>query len=276
MAPEPAVELMATCWSSAGDARRTGLTCAARCPSRERVEAAFRSGLPSASGCCPTTSPPPSRSTGYPASEPCSPTTGWSSSSSRASRTGGTRRCTARSPTGCGAMLLEAAEVLAPRTSRSPPTGTPAVGPRPRGRRSSPSSRPSSADVAGWASSSSRGPTSARCTSACSSSRMPSRGGGVIIDASHVARAGTPASDLASVPLHRIVGVELDDADEQRGLDPLRGHRAPPAVLRRGRLRPHSHSRRPAHLRWDCPSGVEILSVEHRSLPVCEALSRAA
>ena len=39
--------------------------------------------------------------------------------------------------------------------------------------------------------------------------------GGVIIDAWHIARAHTPMADLASVPLHRIIGVELDDADEQ-------------------------------------------------------------
>ena len=39
--------------------------------------------------------------------------------------------------------------------------------------------------------------------------------GGVIIDTWHIARAHTPIADLASVPLHRIIGVELNDADEQ-------------------------------------------------------------
>jgi len=39
--------------------------------------------------------------------------------------------------------------------------------------------------------------------------------GGVVIDTWHVARANTPIGDLAAVPLQRIIGVELDDADEQ-------------------------------------------------------------
>jgi sugar phosphate isomerase/epimerase len=38
---------------------------------------------------------------------------------------------------------------------------------------------------------------------------------GVVIDAWHIERAHTPVADLASVPLHRIVGVELNDADSQ-------------------------------------------------------------
>ena len=36
---------------------------------------------------------------------------------------------------------------------------------------------------------------------------------GVIIDTWHIARAHTPVAELASVPLHRIIGVELNDAD---------------------------------------------------------------
>jgi hypothetical protein len=39
--------------------------------------------------------------------------------------------------------------------------------------------------------------------------------GGVVIDTWHIARAHTPIADLATVPLHRIIGVELNDADEQ-------------------------------------------------------------
>ena len=38
---------------------------------------------------------------------------------------------------------------------------------------------------------------------------------GVVVDVWHIERAHTPAADLASVPLHRIVGVELDDADPE-------------------------------------------------------------
>ncbi|MFD8717655.1 hypothetical protein ACFV2H_06400 [Streptomyces sp. NPDC059629] len=39
--------------------------------------------------------------------------------------------------------------------------------------------------------------------------------GGLIIDAWHSERAGTPAAELAEVPCSRIVGVALDDADAQ-------------------------------------------------------------
>ena len=38
---------------------------------------------------------------------------------------------------------------------------------------------------------------------------------GVVIDVWHVERAHTPAADLASIPLHRIIGVELNDADPE-------------------------------------------------------------
>ena len=38
---------------------------------------------------------------------------------------------------------------------------------------------------------------------------------GVVIDVWHIERAHTPVEDLASVPLHRIIGVELNDADQE-------------------------------------------------------------
>lgn len=100
--------------------------------------------------------------------------------------------------------------------------------------------------------------------------------GGVIIDTWHIARAHTPSADLASVPLERIIGVELNDADEQ-----VVGTLFEDTVHRRrycgdgvfdltGMI---------AALRtagWTGPWGVEILSDEHRSLPVDQALRRAA
>lgn len=100
--------------------------------------------------------------------------------------------------------------------------------------------------------------------------------GGVIIDTWHIARAHTPVADLASVPLHRIIGVELNDADEK-----VIGTLFADTVHRRrycgegvfdltGMIR----SLRTAG--WDGPWGVEILSDEHRSQPVEEALHRAA
>ncbi|WP_299444854.1 sugar phosphate isomerase/epimerase [uncultured Phycicoccus sp.] len=100
--------------------------------------------------------------------------------------------------------------------------------------------------------------------------------GGVVIDAWHVARAGTPVSDLASVPLHRIVGVELDDADEH-----VVGTLFEDTVHRRRYCGEGSFDLpgMVAALRatgWDGPWGVEILSDEHRALPVRSALDRAA
>jgi sugar phosphate isomerase/epimerase len=100
--------------------------------------------------------------------------------------------------------------------------------------------------------------------------------GGVIIDTWHIARANTPPSDLASVPLHRIIGVELDDADQQ-----VVGTLFEDTVHRR-RYCGEGAFDLPgmiAALRtagWNGPWGVEILSVEHRSVPVDEALRRAA
>jgi sugar phosphate isomerase/epimerase len=100
-------------------------------------------------------------------------------------------------------------------------------------------------------------------------------GGGVIIDVWHTERAGTTPAELARVPLDRIVGVELDDADS--------------VVI--GTLFEDTVNRRRycgegacdlvgdiAALRsagWTGPWGIEILSEEHRSLDVRSAARRA-
>lgn len=100
--------------------------------------------------------------------------------------------------------------------------------------------------------------------------------GGVVIDVWHVARAHTPIADLASVPLHRIIGVELNDADEQ-----VVGTLFADTVHRR-RYCGEGAFDLPAMITslraagWNGPWGVEILSDEHRSLPVEAALRRAA
>ena len=99
---------------------------------------------------------------------------------------------------------------------------------------------------------------------------------GVVIDVWHIERAHTPVADLASVPLHRIIGVELNDADPE-----VVGTLFEDTVHRRRYCGEGSFdltgiitALRTAG--WTGPWGVEILSVEHRSLPVREALSRAA
>lgn len=99
---------------------------------------------------------------------------------------------------------------------------------------------------------------------------------GVVIDVWHIERAHTPVSDLASVPLHRIIGVELNDADRH-----VVGTLFEDTVHRRRYCGEGSFDLTGmiAALRtagWTGPWGVEILSEEHRSLPVREALARAA
>lgn len=99
---------------------------------------------------------------------------------------------------------------------------------------------------------------------------------GVVIDVWHIERARTPVADLASVPLHRIIGVELNDADPD-----VVGTLFEDTVHRRRYCGEGSFDLPGivAALRtagWTGPWGVEILSEEHRSLPVRDALERAA
>jgi sugar phosphate isomerase/epimerase len=99
---------------------------------------------------------------------------------------------------------------------------------------------------------------------------------GVVIDVWHIERAHTPVADLAAVPLHRIVGVELNDADAQ-----VVGTLFEDTVHRRRYCGEGTFDLKGiiAALRstgWTGPWGVEILSTEHRSLPVREAVSKAA
>ena len=101
-------------------------------------------------------------------------------------------------------------------------------------------------------------------------------GAGVVIDVWHIERAHTPVADLASVPLHQIVGVELNDADPE-----VVGTLYEDTVNRRRYCGEGSFDLPGivAALRtagWTGPWGVEILSEEHRSLPVRDALARAA
>ena len=100
--------------------------------------------------------------------------------------------------------------------------------------------------------------------------------GGVIIDTWHVARAGTPPADLAAVPLERIIGVELNDADEC-----VVGTLFEDTVHRRrycgeGDFDLTAMITDLRSAGWTGPWGVEILSDEHRTQPVGEALRRAA
>ncbi len=100
--------------------------------------------------------------------------------------------------------------------------------------------------------------------------------GGIVVDVWHVERAGTPAAELADLPAHRIVGVELNDADDQ-----VVGTLFEDTVDRRRYcgdgcfdLTGIITALRAAG--WTGPWGVEILSTEHRRLDVRKAAAHAA
>jgi sugar phosphate isomerase/epimerase len=100
--------------------------------------------------------------------------------------------------------------------------------------------------------------------------------GGIVIDVWHVERAGTPAAELAALPLPRIVGVELNDADGE-----VVGTLFEDTVDRRRYCGEGSFdlagiitALRAAG--WSGPWGVEILSTEHRRLDVRQAAAHAA
>jgi sugar phosphate isomerase/epimerase len=102
-----------------------------------------------------------------------------------------------------------------------------------------------------------------------------SNAGGLIIDVWHTERAHTPPARLATVPRRYIVGVELNDADNT-----VIGTLFEDTVNRR-RLCGEGSFDLPgliAALRsagWTGPWGVEILSEEHRSKPIREAAEAA-
>ncbi|BCL32306.1 sugar phosphate isomerase/epimerase family protein [Streptomyces aurantiacus] len=99
--------------------------------------------------------------------------------------------------------------------------------------------------------------------------------GGLIIDVWHTERAHTPPADLADVPASRIVGVELNDADSD-----VIGTLFEDTVRRRRLCGEGSFDLTGiiSALRtagWSGPWGVEILSDTHRALPVREAAEAA-
>ncbi|WP_217991123.1 sugar phosphate isomerase/epimerase family protein [Mobilicoccus massiliensis] len=99
--------------------------------------------------------------------------------------------------------------------------------------------------------------------------------GGVVVDVWHIARAGTSPAELAATPLDRIVGVELSDADEE-----VVGTLFEDTVHRR-RFCGEGSFDLPgmiAALRqagWRGPWGVEILSDDYVTMPPAAALDRA-
>ena len=270
-------ELMATCWSSAGDAASDRADLRSPLPLRRRVEAASAAGF-TGFGLLSDDLPAAVATYGYAGIRSMLADNGivhlelesipyWWDTGAHRAESDGVRH-----------LLLEAAEALHPRHLKVTPDG----------------------DDAPW----DRGVWAARFAELAAQAQdvgarlgieffpwsnigslreglrlvedAGHEAGGVIIDTWHIARAGTPASDLASVPLHRIIGVELDDADEE-----VVGTLFEDTVHRRRYCGEGSFdlTGMVAALRtagWTGPWGVEILSDEHRSVPVEAALARAA
>jgi sugar phosphate isomerase/epimerase len=100
--------------------------------------------------------------------------------------------------------------------------------------------------------------------------------GGIVVDVWHVERAGTPAAVLGELPADRIVGVELNDADRE-----LVGTLFEDTVDRRRYCGEGSFDlagivRALRTAGWAGPWGVEILSAGHRRLDVGQAAAHAA
>lgn len=99
---------------------------------------------------------------------------------------------------------------------------------------------------------------------------------GLCIDYWHVFRAGTSLAELeASVDPSMIFAVELDDADaEPRGtlFEDTRNHRRYPGE---GAQDVVGFVRTTEKLGYHGPWGVEIISDEHRAVPLAEGLARA-
>ena len=229
----PVEHLLATCGGARATPPRTASTSAARCRCGGGSRRPRRPGS-AASGCCRPTFRRPSRSTGWSGIRAMLDDNGivdlelegipyWWDDGPRREESDRIRHA-----------LLRAAEMLGARHIKVTPDGDDAPWDREPGPRSSPSwRRRPTTPAPGWASSSSRGRTSRPCMTGL---RLVDDAGhdaaGVVIDVWHIERAHTPVADLASVPLHRIIGVELNDADSGGRRDAVRGHGAPPALLR--------------------------------------------
>ena len=277
MKPTAPDELMATCWSSAGDAASDRADLRSPLPLRRRVEAAAAAGF-TGFGLLSDDLPAAVSEYGLPGIRAMLADSGivhlelesipyWWGDEAHREESDRVRR-----------LLLEAAEVLNPRHLKVTPDGDDA--PWDRGLWAA-----RFAELAGQA----EGVGArlgieffpwANVNSLAEGMRLVEDAGhdngGVVIDTWHIARANTPSADLATVPLHRIIGVELNDADPD-----VVGTLFEDTVHRRRYCGEGSFdlTGMVAALRaagWTGPWGVEILSDEHRSMPVEAALVRAA
>jgi sugar phosphate isomerase/epimerase len=99
--------------------------------------------------------------------------------------------------------------------------------------------------------------------------------GGLIIDVWHTERAGTPPAEVAAVPLRHIVGVELSDADAGQVGTLFEDTANRRRLCGEGAFDLQGCIRALRAAGWAGPWGVEILSEAFRGLPVREAAAAA-
>jgi sugar phosphate isomerase/epimerase len=99
--------------------------------------------------------------------------------------------------------------------------------------------------------------------------------GGLVIDVWHTERAKTPPAELATVPLRSIVGVELSDADPEVVGTLFEDTRDRRRLCGQGSFDLPGCITALRSAGWAGPWGVEILSAQQRELPVREAVAAA-
>jgi sugar phosphate isomerase/epimerase len=99
--------------------------------------------------------------------------------------------------------------------------------------------------------------------------------GGLVIDVWHTERAQTPPADLAAVPLRYIIGVEISDADSVVVGTLFEDTRDRRRLCGQGSFDLEGFISALRSAGWVGPWGVEILAEDYRQLPVRQAVARA-
>jgi sugar phosphate isomerase/epimerase len=98
---------------------------------------------------------------------------------------------------------------------------------------------------------------------------------GLLVDAWHIGRAGTPVTELASLPAERIFGVELDDFDDKPLGTLFEDTRDRRKYCSEGSFDLAGMVSALRRAGWHGPWGVEILSEQHRQAGLVEGVTKA-
>ncbi|CCH26176.1 sugar phosphate isomerase/epimerase family protein [Corynebacterium glutamicum] len=107
-------------------------------------------------------------------------------------------------------------------------------------------------------------------------SHSDSPSAGLMVDIWHTAKIGIPNDELwRNIPLSKVNAVEVDDGFIDTPIDLFDDSTNRRAYCGEGEFDPASFIRGAIDAGWTGAYGVEIISAEHRSLPVKEGLQRA-